>query len=94
MTPAQRIAKVLCKGFPDHVCDTHIEETLLVLLLIPELLTDVEVIKAVARVSHPDLDSKHQADQVVALSKVMAYLQAAGSEISKETTREPPGWRN
>jgi hypothetical protein len=83
MTPAQTIAKVLCGGFPD-VCKTHVDETLAILLLIPELLVDNEVVRAAAKANHPDLVSKHPADQVIIMSDMLSALTAAGRKICEE----------
>ena len=77
------VASALCRGFPD-TCQTHIQETLDILRLIPNLLNHVEVIRAAARAKHPELDILHQADQTVLMAEAMAYLSGAAGEIAKD----------
>jgi hypothetical protein len=77
------VASTLCKGFPD-TCQIHIQETLDVLRLIPNLLNRVEVIRAAARAKHPEFDVLHQADQTILMAEAMTYLSGAAGEISQD----------
>jgi hypothetical protein len=77
------VASTLCHGFP-NTCQTHIQETLDVLRLIPNLLQDIEIVRAAALARTPNLNSMHPADQTVLLADALACLAGAGREIAKD----------
>jgi hypothetical protein len=77
------VASTLCRGFP-NTCQTHVQETLDVLRLIPNLLKYAEVIRAAARAKHPEFDVLHPADQTILMAEAMTYLSGAAGEIAKD----------